>query len=63
MGPKLVDLEVRFGHGRKPAHYVDAIHLDICEDFARLRKAGAKFNLRMVRQRAATILSNSTSPH
>lgn len=63
LGPKRLDLKVRFGRGRKIANWVDALHLELCEEIERLGKVGVKINFLMLRQLATTLLRELTSPH
>lgn len=58
-GPKRVQLKARAGRGSKRAKWVDALHLDLREEFDRLRKLGVKFNLTTLRHLALDMLRAS----
>ncbi|ORY38863.1 hypothetical protein BCR33DRAFT_768996 [Rhizoclosmatium globosum] len=52
-----VQRKARRGRGRKVSPWVSAIHLELKDEFERLRKAGVKFDLNLLRTLAMSLVS------
>ena len=58
-GPKRSRLKARVGRRRRRQAWVEAFHIELREEFDRLRKVGEKFNQTTLRHLALDILKNS----
>lgn len=61
-GMKQVRLKAGTGRGRKRAAWVEALHIELREEFDRLRRVGVKFNLNTLRLLAKSIHANVENP-
>lgn len=58
-GHRRVYTKARAGRGRKRAEWVQCMHEDLVSEFDRLRKLGVKFNLKVLRQLARSMVETS----
>lgn len=58
-GTKRSRLKARVGRGRRGQTWVEALHIELREEFDRLRKVGVKFNQTTLRHLALDTFKNS----